>query len=285
MKRLVKNTISEIVKFNLVYNIFKKTLIPISNVIAEERYKFEFERTLDANPEILNIFKDLKVLNGPFKGLKYPNLEAFGSSLLPKLLGSYEIELNPVFENILKEKYFSILDVGCAEGYYAIGLARMFPTANIYAFDTSEKALSLCKEMGEINNIGERLIFGSFFSEESLIKFDFSNKSLLICDCEGFEKHLFTNKSIKNLRTCDVLIETHDIYDNSISYHLEDLFKETHDLTRILSIDDLQKVKTYNYKEIDHLTLRERKMILEEQRSGVMEWHFYKAKRSQNNID
>src|SRR5437016_2600251 len=62
------------------------------------------------------------VQSGPFAGMLYVN-QAVGSAHVPKLLGSYEAELHEIMRSVLTENYATIVDVGCAEGYYAIGLA------------------------------------------------------------------------------------------------------------------------------------------------------------------
>jgi len=116
MKKILNKIIYKIVSIDYIYSLLWKTIIRLSFVLRDQRNKYEINRILDAKPSILRIFKDLLVLNGPFKGLKYPRLESFGSQIFPKLLGSYEIELAPVFDRIFKENYLKIIDVGCAEG-------------------------------------------------------------------------------------------------------------------------------------------------------------------------
>src|SRR6185436_7862279 len=44
--------------------------------------------------EIKRLTPDLVVLEGPFKGLKYPFVRSVGSTCTPKLLGTYEAELH-----------------------------------------------------------------------------------------------------------------------------------------------------------------------------------------------
>jgi hypothetical protein len=53
--------------------------------------------------------------------------QAVGSALIPKLLGCYEAELHGVIACALNTTYDTIIDIGCAEGYYAVGLALHFP--------------------------------------------------------------------------------------------------------------------------------------------------------------
>jgi hypothetical protein len=53
--------------------------------------------------------------------MRYAQVRATCSSVLSKLLGTYESELHPVLHEILIKPYELIVDVGSAEGYYAIG--------------------------------------------------------------------------------------------------------------------------------------------------------------------
>ena len=71
--------------------------------------------------------------SGPFAGMSCIS-EAICSSLVPKLLGSYESELHQVLNQILETDYQNVIDIGCAEGYYAVGLALRLPNARVYAW-------------------------------------------------------------------------------------------------------------------------------------------------------
>ena len=57
--------------------------------LREERF-LEKKRT-----PLYSIFSEQIVLNGIFRGMTYPNFISVGSTLFPKLLGSYEKELEP----------------------------------------------------------------------------------------------------------------------------------------------------------------------------------------------
>jgi protein-L-isoaspartate O-methyltransferase len=52
-----------------------------------------------------------------------------------KLLGAYEHSLHDVLLKPVSRQPDPIINVGCAEGYYAVGLARLLPDATVYAFD------------------------------------------------------------------------------------------------------------------------------------------------------
>lgn len=221
---------------------------------------------------------DLVVKNGPFKGMQYPSKRSAGSALFPKLLGSYEAELHETINYAIDKGYTDVIDVGCAEGYYAVGMAIRLVDSNIYAYDTNPKALALSNDMFKLNNIDQSRVFtGNLCDEKTLMDIPVSGKALIICDCEGCEKNLFTQKSLKFLSGHDLLIETHDLFDIEISSYLSKLFKDTHNLSVIHSIDDIQKAKTYNYDEINAYDLATKKILLEEGRGSIMEWFYLES--------
>src|SRR5688500_11935175 len=58
--------------------------------------KSELKKKAKEEDNILNIFKEMKVLHGPFEGMKYPSFKSVGSTLYSKLLGSYEWEIHAI---------------------------------------------------------------------------------------------------------------------------------------------------------------------------------------------
>src|SRR6185312_7312344 len=92
-----------------------------------------------------HIGPSLAVLSGPFAGMLY-HAAAAGSVLGPKLIGSYEHEISAWIEATVNANYQRILDVGCAEGYYAVGFARRMPQVEVYAFDLDATALDMCRK-------------------------------------------------------------------------------------------------------------------------------------------
>ena len=53
------------------------------------------------------------VLHGPFTGLKYSTFNTRWEKSYNKIFGTYENELNGVWEQIANEQYKIIIDVGC----------------------------------------------------------------------------------------------------------------------------------------------------------------------------
>src|SRR5207248_3086872 len=133
------------------------------------------------------LFSEPTVAEGPFKGMQYGSVQSFGSALLPKLLGSYESKLHPVLEEMFVNDYTTIVDIGCAEGYYAVGLGLKFPKAIIYCFDIEQRARSMCLALAKANRISERMHIAGFCDETALRNIDLGDKALILSDCEGYE--------------------------------------------------------------------------------------------------
>ena len=87
------------------------------------------------------------VAGGPFQGLRYIR-ESVGSAWAPKMLGTYEKELWPVVDVLIRRRPRWIVDVGAAEGYYAVGLAMRLGAAQVVAFEADEGSHPSPAEVG-----------------------------------------------------------------------------------------------------------------------------------------
>ncbi len=255
---------------NFFYRFFSRFDFEKKLIKIEQRQRISQER--EQNLKIL--FKELTVLDGPFKGMKYPDFIAYGSAMYPKLLGSYECEFYPQLEKFLRRDYDTIWDVGCAEGYYAVGMAMRKPNSTIYAYDIDKPAIQFCQRMAALNKV-ENIRFGEFCSPDTLLRFDFSKPSLIMSDCEGYEMELFTPEVARKLRKCDLIIELHDLYNEKVSYSVENAFKETHDIERVYSkstfikMDEFEMSKNFTEEQIVEFFV---------ERNGVMQWIFLTPK-------
>jgi hypothetical protein len=148
------------------------------------------------------------VLHGPFQGLTYPRRSLLSRAGIPRLLGTYESELHPIIRSITPGQYDRIIDIGSAEGYYAVGLARQ-TGAVVYAFDTEYRERAFCREMARLNGVSPKVKISSWCNQE-VLKRVVSGRCLIMCDCEGYETELFTGEVIDRLRDTDLIVELHE---------------------------------------------------------------------------
>lgn len=221
----------------------------------------------------------LVIQEGPFAGMHYLP-EAAGSSLLPKLLGCYEAELHSTLTEAIKADYSHIIDVGCAEGYYAVGLAILLVDARVFAFDIDPRARELCEAIARLNGVSERVEVAGECAINHLASViegantDLRGRTLILCDCEGCEMHLLNPDLVPRLKGCDILVELHDLIDRNISKTIVSRFQGTHDISLITST----KRDPSSFKALEGLSDRARRVAVSEFRDGQMQWAFMRAR-------
>ena len=89
------------------------------------------------------------VLSGPFT-LGCSRRRAVMGPHGPLLAGSYEAELHDVLEDVIVERPSRIIDVGCAEGYYAVGLAMRCPDAAVFTSSTGREGAATMPGDGRV---------------------------------------------------------------------------------------------------------------------------------------
>jgi hypothetical protein len=127
---------------------------------------------------------------GPFRGMRYVK-KAIGSHLAPKLLGTYERELNVCIEEVVGLSFQTIVNIGAAEGYYAVGLALRMPQAQIIAYEMSPVGRALVEQLMELNGIRNTVtVRGKCTVKELSEVLAESGPTLVMCDTEGYEAFL-----------------------------------------------------------------------------------------------
>lgn len=173
----------------------------------------------------------LTVQNGPFKGMNYVGSASEGA-VLPRLIGSYESELHPHILALTHEGLTDVIDVGCAEGYYAVGLARLMPEVKVHAFDIDPNARAKCAALIQANGVGERVTVGGAFNGEDFADFPAAS-TLVFMDIEGEERHLLDPALYPALKRLKIIVETHSIPSHDVAADLTGRFKDSHDIVRV----------------------------------------------------
>lgn len=173
----------------------------------------------------------LKVMEGPFAGMEYVR-EATEGAHAARLFGTYESELHPHIEAFAAENLDCIIDVGCAEGYYAVGLARLMPDVTVHAFDIQAAARKACTELAGKNGVGDRVIIGETFAPDGFEAFAGRN-CLVIMDVEGAELDLLRPDMSPSLAQMSVIVETHDVFRPGTLAELKARFAPTHEILEI----------------------------------------------------
>jgi 2-polyprenyl-3-methyl-5-hydroxy-6-metoxy-1,4-benzoquinol methylase len=203
--------------------------------VAQLEKELQNPRQTRRRAEITNVLFNTQkgnVLSGPFAGMAMLPESSWGDGdLAPKLLGCYEAELHPAIAKAISRKPKNIVNIGCAEGYYAVGMARSLPQSKVFAFDTNEAAQAICGRAAAANQVGARAQVGgtcTFDTLRDVISKD--ERTLLFVDCEGGELALLDPEQVPGIQGCDVIVECHDFLDPSITSVLYERFAASHDL-------------------------------------------------------
>jgi hypothetical protein len=168
------------------------------------------------------------VTQGPLAGLDFLRESAEGCHIA-KLLGCYEQPLQPFIEQAVAKAYPTVLNIGCAEGYYAVGMARRMENTHVLAHDLNPKAQQVCIELAHKNRVADRVTVGGLFAPEDFALFA-NQKILLMCDIEGAERELLDPQLSQALRGMDIIVESHECLIPGITQLLIDRFKDSHQI-------------------------------------------------------
>jgi len=209
------------------------------------------------------------VLAGPFAGLRYPpDAPERVPSLGPKLLGSYEEELHPVLAELAAAPPATLVDIGAADGYYAVGLARRLKSLEVEAFEADPATRALLRGMARLNGVEDRVRVRGHCEPEDLSALAPAPPVALLCDAEGGEWELLEPDRVPLLRDALVIAELHPWVHPEVRETLERRFAESH---------RAELIRTHTREPAAHpalaaLPARDAARLLDERRPGPMEW-------------
>ena len=174
-----------------------------------------------------------RVFAGPFTGMNYIR-SAQGSALVPKLLGIYERELAAAVEAACALRPDAVIDVGAAEGYYAVGLALRNPQARVIAFEMEAAGRASLAEMVHLNQVEDQVsIHGKCEPADLQGALAGSVRPVVVCDVESYELTLLDPAAVPALRGAHILVELHDFLHRGLAETIESRFAASHRVTRI----------------------------------------------------
>lgn len=198
---------------NLSYKVFREEV---------RRIRGEYGKSLFTKTEGV-------VQYGLFSGLRLTQENSWGTDTSSMLLGTYELEIQELLKRSELTKYDAFIDVGCANGYYAVGLARIWPGFSIYAYDISEAAQTVTRMAAELNGVSDRLeVKGCCDHRELEECLSGAMNPLVMIDIEGGERELVDPQIVPALSRADLVVECHDRGVGDITQLLSDRLRATH---------------------------------------------------------
>jgi hypothetical protein len=214
------------------------------------------------------------VMQGPLADMDFLRESAEGCHIA-KLLGCYEQPLQGFVEAAIQKQYPIILNIGCAEGYYAVGMALRMPNTRVLAHDLNPKAQQICAELAIKNKVSDRVAVGGLFNPSDFANFA-RQKVLVMCDIEGAERELLDPGISPDLKGMDIIVESHECLVGGVTQLLIERFKASHNITLVQDDGQRQLHKPpswfINLAHLDQL------LATWEWRSGPTPWLVMMAK-------
>jgi hypothetical protein len=181
-----------------------------------------------------------------------------------KVLGTYECELHEAMADVLASDMSEFVDIGCADGYYAVGVAVRRPDVKVVAFDIDPPARHMTRLLARTNGVSVDVR-----SEATTDYLDsLSQGAVVFSDCEGCESELLDPVRAPALRRLRIIVEVHDFLDPMISASLRSRFAGTHTMHEI----GTEPRDGAAYPELRSLQPAERDALLSERRPAPMTW-------------
>lgn len=195
-----------------------------------------------------------EILGGPFSGMRYIG-RAHSSQLGPKLLGTYEREVGQIIDSLSSLGFDRIIDVGAAEGYYAVGMLRLLPEASMIAFEADPAARSALSELAALNCVESRLDVRVRCEAQDLEQaLNGAQRPLVIMDIDGGELDVLDPERAPALRRAWILVELHPHLLPNVRELLAERFAASHRARHVAAVDrqrsDLPSLGSLSSKDL-----------------------------------
>jgi hypothetical protein len=167
----------------------------------------------------------VEVLGGPFAGMNHPLPGA--DMPIAKLLGCYEMEIHDSVDEAIRSKPPAFIDLGSADGYYAVGFAVRCPWTRVHAFDLSKSARESCRALAALNGVTDRISMHGRATAHALQSLPVDG-SVVLCDVDGPEIHIFSDDVVRALHSTFVIIEMHPKTSPGVEETLVARFERSH---------------------------------------------------------
>jgi hypothetical protein len=218
-----------------------------------------------------------KVQTGPFKGATLIPRYMWGDGdTAAKLMGVYEDELHDFVEQAIAKNPDLVINVGCAEGYYSVGLASRLSNSQVLAVDIEPRSADIVKDTATANQLKNLQAVTKMVDHAWLEQHckDAVNP-LLVFDCEGAELELLDPTQVQSLSKCSIMVECHDCMGLPITPTLLSRFQSTHDIQQVS-----QTYKdSYQFEFLHHLSDCDKWALVHEGRPSTMSWLYMVPKQ------
>ena len=205
---------------------------------------------------------------GLFQGLKLNAYTAWSGNkdTGSKILGLYENQILDWFQN----KYFDLfIDIGAADGYYAVGLLISKKVERAITFEISNSDIEISKSLAIANGVFDKIDFrGKATEDEITLILPQSQNGLILMDIEGGEFELVSENLLKLAKNYSFFIELHEFFDTDLERDFIELCCKFHDVEIIYGFNRNFPIDQFLLRLSDN----DRALLLSEGRPNGMKW-------------
>jgi len=215
-----------------------------------------------------------RVVSGPFAGIVLDLSPVSQRHLLSYLLGTTELEIRLAVERIVARGYGTILNIGAADGYYAIGFAVRSPGTRIVAYEAKQDLHPALARIARLNGVAERIDIRGLCDRDELRRaLRRDPDALVLMDIEGAEMAVLDPRAVPELAAADVLVETHDVFAPGCTEALIARFSPTHHIERYRQRPRVLADYPRDFlPRLSRFAPRLAVALLDERRVGTQEW-------------
>lgn len=183
-----------------------------------------------------------------------------------KLLGLYEDELHDILYQQWCQPPTAVINLGSAEGYYAVGLGRALAVP-VVASDIDSRAQDITQRTAQANGVVMR-VMGAMTAEQFDAVLSETERPLVVMDIEGAEHELLDPAAVPHLKRARILVESHDCFRAGITQQLLDRFESSHTVQVIRA----QGKDPWQFEFLDSYTDLEKLILVNECRPETARW-------------
>jgi len=250
-----------------ILRLFNKDIL-YNNLFEKKKYELS-----------LSLYKKHNnlVIYGPYRGMFFSENNHWGiGDLGPKIIGLYEFEVqNKLLELVTNFEIENFVNIGAAEGYHAIGIAKKTRIQNFVLFEIDKKGQEILKENILKNELKKNITIENEANLNAIYelhkKLDFS-KTLFLIDIEGSELELFNDEILELLKNSFLIIENHKfLLSETKQIKYQKLFDKLNDNFKMQILRNTGR-NISQINEISDFSENELMMISSESRPKMMEW-------------
>lgn len=228
-----------------------------------EKYKHR------VNKKIYNQYQGI-IRYGIFKGYQLPKQTWWGHfDIASKIFGLYEKAV--LDELAASGKVDLFIDIGAADGYYALGMLHSGLADNVICYEKSVLGRKIILESATINSFTNRIEVLGEANLDSLKSLQSeSKKAILLMDVEGFEYALLNKTLLQQFSNYKLIVELHP-FTEELNIANANLISRCESIFNVRLIQDNIR-NTNNLNDLNILSNDERALIMSEGRVNQMTW-------------